>query len=287
MVAGFNIKDRELYVHLDTRLFSIRNLMLSLPVDYRIRLMKIIDTSDNLNIIFPDLKPLFKIAHPSKILKKLEKPEYNQELFLAVHAALILNQWLDAKLKPSQLKHFPQGIKIKNWKTFKELHDDLSKQAAKLESLSHLKLLDWPKEIRSLHGLRLGEHKILLPRTSKTLVRWGNAQNHCVGSIYNRQMQEGKCVIAGVFISGELKYCIRIEPSIKDIDRGSDIKKYELVEFRGLNNCNPLDKDERIVNKMLNSLHVFVNKLVDIDGPEDLWGIKISNTINNWSKEEK
>jgi hypothetical protein len=183
-------------------------------------------------------KILDKVADIMSILKRIEPytgssirdiPQEIQDLLTANQNNLIdpflgmadtgnmLLRWRGAKLNDRQRRAFPDGIRIKNWKTIKELHDDVSRQANKLSALERQKMMPWGDDFHALHGARCGDVRILLPRTNQTLVRWGRAQRHCVGSMYNESMQIGACVIAGVFVGGRLEYCARLVKRVVNV----------------------------------------------------------------------
>lgn len=192
-----------------------------------------------------------------------------------------LKRWREKKFNKKQLQFFPEGIKIKSrWNSIKEIHDDISKQANKLEALENLGLMPWMDNFTNLHGLRCGPVRILLPRTNQTLVRWGKEQGHCVGSVYNRYMQKNECIIAGVFMGTELKYCIRLTPVIKatlsraypedprqedNYDR--EITGWSLEEFRGKSNCWPNADHAAYVIKALDKAGMNTSKWIYGNGP--------------------
>jgi PcfJ-like protein len=149
-----------------------------------------------------------------------------------------LRKWRRATLNTRQKKLFPDGITIKKWQSIKEIHDDISRQANKLEALTKQVMMPWSESYQKVHGARADNVRILLPRTNQVLVKWGKKQSHCVGSMYNDKMQRGDCVIAGVFIESDLKYCVRLEP-IQPVDKGGNPKGWQLQEFRGQGNCWP------------------------------------------------
>ena len=178
-----------------------------------------------------------------------------------IDAGSQLRKWREAfakkRFNKKQMKYFPEGLKIKSrWNSIKEIHDDISKQANKLESLGERVLMPWHDTLRKLHGARCGSLRLLLPRTNRVLVRWGKEQNHCVGSMYNERMQKGECAIVGVFSEGKIKYCVRLTPVLEaklsktqpedkrtESNYDRKITGWTLAEFRGKGNKWPEAKD--------------------------------------------
>ncbi len=183
-------------------------------------------------------------------------------------------RWRKAQLSKRQIKYFPNGIVPKKWQTIKEIHDDVSKQANRLEGLGELVMMPWDEAVMGLHGMRCGEVTLMLPRTNLALVRWGKAQGHCVGSMYNRTMQQGQCTIVGAFSQGKLLYCIRLSSqrkrtgesnpetwaeSARDGVPAKFDKEWVLSEFRGQGNCWPQAVHAADVLEMLKTSGVVVD----------------------------
>lgn len=250
-------------------LLLLRPFMDTLSIDHRVRFMEIFLRKNSLGMYsdtirdekhVANLKEFFSIANPTKIMDKcaeatgtFEKLQSyigdNIDPFPAmIDAGGQLLKWRGKKLNKKQQKYFPEGIKVKSrWNSIKEIHDDISKQANKLESLVDVILMPWVEKWRKLHGARCGSTKILLPRTNQVLVRWGKVQKHCVGSMYNSSMQNGEQAIVGVFVEGKLKYCARLTSTKKTHKTAepegnaitNEVESWHLTELRGLSNCWP------------------------------------------------
>lgn len=194
----------------------------------------------------PDFCKAFQLITPKKYLNLIKKEsDMAQEKDSIAVVSEIGRMWRrygdPSKYNEKQKKHFPEGIKVKNWKTFEELHDFFSKETNKLEALASAYAIPWKTDrIKLLHGAREGKVRILLPRTGATLVRWGNEQRHCISS-YAKNMVEKETVLFGVFVDGKLKNCGRIE-------------KDNLVELRSRSNGEVDTSEEASVHKILTGL---------------------------------
>lgn len=115
------------------------------------------------------------------------------------------------KMKSDKARlRFPEGIKLRrSWKNLKELHDDISRQYTKIKAFESRKRTPWPNKIKGLHGRRVDDLRILLPRTTTRIAMWGTDQNHCVAG-YADKMVEGSQLIFGVYKSRKLTYVGRL-----------------------------------------------------------------------------
>ncbi|MCC7443149.1 MAG: PcfJ domain-containing protein, partial [Bdellovibrionales bacterium] len=129
---------------------------------------------------------------------------------MALDAGALLLRWSDAsRLSDRQRREFPHGIRPGNWSTVVELHDRLVRQASRLEGLAERRPLPGPgMALGPLRGMRRDGLRLVWPRTTATLLRWGKRQGHCVGTNYGRAMAKGQTAILGVFQGRELRLCL-------------------------------------------------------------------------------
>ena len=219
-----------------------------------------------------------------------------------VEACRILRESRDklTKATPRQLKVFPNGVQARRYyKTAKEFHDDVSKQAGRFDELGQSIVIKWDDRWKHLHGIRAGELRLLLPRSTGTVTRWGKMQGHCISS-YSRGMlpkrgagtsmpagygdsspDKERTILGGVFKGTELLYCLRIEPgqhppiklsrSHEALGADPDVTAREVLEtrqdldwsleeLRGKQNCNPEKLHAQLICSMLEKAGVYAEK---------------------------
>lgn len=199
-------------------------------------------------------------------------------------------------ITPRQKKVFPNGLVIRRYyKTAKELHDDLSQQATKFAQLGDSTIIKWDKLWYPIHGASKNGLRILLPRSTGTVARWGKDQRHCistyahymVGTRYKNGYQvtpetpgdadgavveRPRTILAGVFKGSELLYCMRMEHdrtlvgtpvnrsemAVHQENPGLIIKEipWKLEEFRGLQNAAPDDLHAKDVCDILDRVGI-------------------------------
>lgn len=155
-----------------------------------------------------------------------------------------------SKLKTDKARErFPDGIKLRrSWKTLKELHDDISRQYTKIKVFESRKHIRWDVKLKDLHGSKVDNLRILLPRTTTKIAMWGMDQAHCVAS-HADGMARGECAIFGVYKDRKLTYVGNISitkwerpqavltespEQIERLNRGEVV--YRLSEIRSYNN---------------------------------------------------
>lgn len=245
-----------------SRLWHIKIWVENLGQDNTTSLLKTLGPTGLQKLGAPDRVSLLFLRAGSfeKIIRKLKESLGNVDERLSmgdnlspyyvgyiVDAARVLYDW-DKKFKEGafnekQIRAFPKGIVINKWQTFKELHDDISRQATRLELLNNVRFIPEQEELAGLHCAKIGEYRVLLPKTTSRLVRWSNQQKHCISTYADRAVR-GDCVLGGVYKGSELLFCFRLvrEMSDKDLVALKTLPKkageasWALVEARGVKN---------------------------------------------------
>lgn len=119
--------------------------------------------------------------------------------------------------------------------TWEELHNFIYRQHQK--RLTEQKEIRYKDEILEIDGAAEGDLRIELPQNTHTLIDWGNALSHCVGS-YGSMAAQKYCEIVGVFKNNEIKYCL-------------ELRGRRIVQFKGKHNCFPEPEDEMVVRRIL------------------------------------
>jgi PcfJ-like protein len=165
--------------------------------------------------------------------------------------------------KKKSLELFPKGLTIKrSWKTFKELHDDMSRRFTKINAIESRKRLEFTEMAKKMHGMRAGDLRILVPRTTTKLTQWGKDQDHCIAN-YGQRMEKHECILFGVYRGKQLLYCGRVSdnPPLSNIDLArikltKEVSFHKLQEIRSKGNKKVPPDDLRLVFDMLIELNV-------------------------------
>lgn len=204
-------------------------------------------------------KTLAGVGTVEKIVRKIEEELASSKAHGEIVTILneithiLISQPLLENFSYKQKKFFPKGIQVKGWKTFKELHDILSKQDLKLRTLGNSNHVGWFEDMKNLHGTTIGDLKLKLPRSTVALVAWGASQGHCISS-YSGDAVKGKSVIIGAYKLGKIEYCIRV--SVKNDQETNFKPTFRLVEFRGRKNEWPSPEDAADVINVLKSFGI-------------------------------
>ena len=98
--------------------------------------------------------------------------------------------------------------------------------------------LRFPPDILSLDQQELGRLRLVLPRTTSELARWGQLLSNCLGS-YGSAAASGRCWLIGTEVAGRLAYCMEISP------------ERSICQFSGHNNRTVPARDARAVLRYL------------------------------------
>jgi hypothetical protein len=126
---------------------------------------------------------------------------------------------------------YPEGLKMpRSWKTFKELHDKVSRGYNEIKAEANNKKIEYPADLPhlALDGVVLGRPEGLpenqpyepvtarLPRETKELVEWGRKLNICIAS-YADRAQSGHLVLVGFFKGDEVVYAMEMPPKLEPV----------------------------------------------------------------------
>jgi len=235
--------------------------------DRALYIRKAIDTFGYKKIINASKRMVDKNLDRSLALEEVTSyPRDKVQLFVSEIGRMI-DKYMGANkvTSPRAKAKFPNGLELNfKWKTLQELHDKLSITATKIQALEDVNLLPWPEELRKLHGARCGDVKILLPRTTASIVKYGQRQNHCVASRANG-MRDGRYVIASVWVEGLQRYTMLIKRCETELNQeeGGDVEAgpnneiyWDLVEFRGFKNSYPEARHAVMVNDIMQKIDI-------------------------------
>lgn len=76
-----------------------------------------------------------------------------------------------------------------------------------------------PGDLRSVHGLDVAGHRLVLPRTADELVAWGRALDNCLGG-YRHAVAEGRAHVIGLRSPAGLRYVL-------ELTRGRSVRQFE------------------------------------------------------------
>lgn len=77
-----------------------------------------------------------------------------------------------------------------------------------------------PSDLRSVHGLDVAGHRLVLPRTADDLVTWGRALDNCLGG-YRHAVADGRAHVIGLRApAGQLRYVL-------ELTRGRSVRQFE------------------------------------------------------------
>lgn len=265
-----------------SRLWHVKIWVENLGQDNTVSLLKTLGVNGLQKLGAPDRVSLLFLRAGSfeKIIRKMKESLGNTDEHLSmrdnsssyyigyvVDAARALYDW-DKKFKEGafnekQIKAFPKGIVINKWQTFKELHDDISRQATRLELLNNVRFIPEQEELAGLHCAKVGDYRVLLPKTTSRLVRWSNKQKHCISTYADRAVN-GECVLGGVYRGNELLFCFRLIRdlsekdliALKNLPKKTDETPWALVEARGFKNRNADPESAGALVRILQELGV-------------------------------
>lgn len=72
--------------------------------------------------------------------------------------------------------------------------------------------LDHPSRLRSVDGLEVGPHRIVLPRTADELIEWGMVLDNCLGG-FRHAVAGRRTHVLGLTQGGGLRYAVEVTPS--------------------------------------------------------------------------
>lgn len=166
--------------------------------------------------------------------------------------------FLMSNASPKQLRMFPKGIQVgRYYKDVKELHDKISMDITRFKAYARSKRIKWLSQWHKMHGLRFGNLRMLVPRSTGIIVRWGQKQKHCIANYSERMLpsderdhqyityngSENRCLLVGIYEGNKLLYNARFEPSTQVYADTEHHKLGEyvmyLAEIRGFNNGDP------------------------------------------------
>lgn len=99
---------------------------------------------------------------------------------------------------------------------------------------------DYPPTIEIAHGYRVGEHRLVLPRTPGDLTRWGRRLANCLAD-YAGVVGAGTSVVIGLEERGALVAAL-------------ELRNGEVRQFVGIGNARPLGRHREVMTRMLSDL---------------------------------
>lgn len=222
--------------------YCLRGLV---PIEY---LYDIYDTCDQYGAVEQDLserlhpmdarheivayRKLLKNYTPRRILKFIKEGKF------WMHLKDTTRQWIE---------HADKIILPEKPKSFKELHDEVSRQY-RLVKTAYQKIKK-TKFMEHLDGKEVDDFRIKVAESNHELIEWGEQMHNCIASYANRK----DCILLGIFKENTLIYNI-------------EIKNGKIKQFYGKRNSAPVSSDKA---KLSEFIETEINQIpVALDAPE-------------------
>jgi len=175
-------------------------------------------------------KQILNLYPQKRVMKLFSQKETDMSLISDICSQY--NKYKNPESIPKKLKRkYPNGLTLpKKPKTWKEVHDKVSKSFNEIKQEEIDIPYEYTEEEWSLHGFKKENIEFKLASSGGTVVKWGTKMKNCIASYADKNTK--KHILLGVHVNGKLQYNARlVKPSVAIFNKTRTWRLYECRSY--------------------------------------------------------